>query len=78
MRGNPGAQVSLQKQVAKALPIPLPPSLGPLFMTTLFILIDFIVFIYIGSSASLVFFFLLFVILETMDNYCCKCTIIIY
>lgn len=66
MRGNPGAQVSLQKQVAKALPIPFPPSLGPLFMTTLFILIDFIVFIYIGSSASLVFFFLLFV-METME-----------
>lgn len=37
-------------------PPALPPSpLGPLFMTTLFILIDFIVFIYIGSSASLYF-----------------------
>lgn len=48
------------KAFCQALSRPPPHPLDPLFMTTLFILKDFIVFICIGSSASLYVFFSLF------------------
>lgn len=52
MRVNPGAQITFEKQVAKVIATPTP-SHWALFMTTLFILIDFIVFIYIGRLLPL-------------------------